>query len=598
MRPPSPTVPPGLRGANWFADGSVLFCPVEAGPVADATWDAAAAGLGRILPPGLPAGGLPRPADRAEAVEILAAAICAWAGLTPVPHVRSPLGQERRNLAALWPGCPPLTRHAFGLASELLGPGGVPPDAEGARRAALLALRADSDGWLRSSRRYLYQAAERRGLAFLLRTPSGVVCQIGEGRHGRLYDATASERTAQSAVQLAGNKRLANAALAQAGIPVARQRTILSLEAARRALAELGLPMVVKPEDERRQAGVGFVFRPEDLEPVFTASRAVSNDLVAESYIPGIEHRVLVIDGRIAHVVAGDAAFVIGDGRSSVAELVAAVNADRNRGTRDQGFRLSPIPVDALALRHLVTQGLAPGDVPAAGRRVEVHPLPMMRFGAGWKTDATERIHPDTAALALRAVAVLGLDIAGVDLRTPDIGRSWKEVGAGLCEVNPQPSLTVHYNFAEKPVHGAADLLLDARFPPDREHHMTHVAIVGDGDLWPAAEAVAATLRRRHGWRVGIASASRIDLEGWEGTAPGPRPFDRYLVMAVDPTLDAAVHILRPVEIERHGLGCRRLAEARIEPGLQLPRWRVARIRQTLAASGARIVPLENPGGG
>ncbi|WP_374447081.1 hypothetical protein [Stella sp.] len=586
--------PPILRGANWFADGDALLWPVRGEPPTPAAWDAAVAGLDRILPPGLPAGGLPAPQDRAEATEFLAAAICRWAGLRPVPIARSTLAAERRNVAALWPGFPPLTRHAFELAEALLAPDGTRPDRDADRRAALQAIRRDSDGWLRSSRRYLCAAAARRGLPFLMRTPGGGVSQIGEGRHLQLFDATATDRTPWPRVQVAGNKRLGNAILRQAGIPVARQRAVPDLAAARRALDELGLPLVVKPEDGRRQAGVGFVFRAEDLEAVWTASREVSPDLLAESYIPGVEHRVLVADGRIVHAVAGEPASVVGDGRTTVARLIAAVNAGRDRGAREDGFRLSPIPTDALARRHLASQGLSPDDVPAAGRRVEVHPLPMLRFGAGWKTDVTDRIHPETARMVLRAVAVLGLDIAGVDLRTPDIGRSWKEVGAGLCEVNPQPSLTVHYNFAEPPDPGVADRLLEMRFPPGRPFRMTHVAVLAEDGGWSAAEHIAARLRRDRGWRVAIAAAGRVELDGWDVPDPGQRPFERYAAVATDPTLDATVHVLDPDEIERFGLGTRHIDHAHVT-ALRLPPLQAARVRQVLETAGAAIHRLGDP---
>jgi cyanophycin synthetase len=55
-------------------------------------------------------------------------------------------------------------------------------------------------------------------------------------------------------------------------------------------------------------------------------------------------------------------------------------------------------------------------------------------------------VHPDNLSLAVRATRLLRLDVAGVDLLIPDIGRSWLEGGASICEVNAQPQMftTMH----------------------------------------------------------------------------------------------------------------------------------------------------------
>ncbi len=601
-----------LRGANWFASHSVLVAaigrtsPEQAAGLASA-WPRASAILHRLLPPGLPEGGLPLPIDRAAAVEALVGAICGWGGFPPATVQRTPMGAAQRHMAGLAPGHLPLTQHATDLALRILalaaGDDRAGPDDAWIReeRAALLARRKDSDGWLPSSRRYVVAAAERRGLAWLPKAPTGGVVQIGEGRHAQLFDGSSNGRSGAPGMLLAGNKRLANIALRQAGIPVARQRAISSLAGARAAMAALGLPIVIKPEAERRQAGVGFVFREDELEAVFTASYEVSQTLLAESYIPGIEHRALVIDGRIAQVIVGLPPSVTGDGRSTIRELIAVINADPRRGPRDQGFRLTPIRIDELSARHLARFGRSYDDVLAEGEGMEVYPLPMVRFGAGWKTDVTDIIHPDTAALVIRAATILDLDVAGVDLRTPDIARSWNEVGAGLCEVNPHPSLTVHYNFEGQPPREVADLLLAARFPAEAPHRMTHVAVIGDGDLLAPAQAIAATLRQARGWRVGIATPDLVDLEGWHPAPVPRRPFDRYAMVIADRTLDAAVHVMDPASIERWGLGCHRLDLALLAAAPDMPERQKVAVRHTLMAAGARVQRLEramaDPGG-
>ena len=51
------------------------------------------------------------------------------------------------------------------------------------------------------------------------------------------------------------------------------------------------------------------------------------------------------------------------------------------------------------------------------------------------------QVHPDNLLLARRAAALLRLDLAGIDLISPDIGQAWHRNGAVICEANAQPQL-------------------------------------------------------------------------------------------------------------------------------------------------------------
>jgi cyanophycin synthetase len=63
----------------------------------------------------------------------------------------------------------------------------------------------------------------------------------------------------------------------------------------------------------------------------------------------------------------------------------------------------------------------------------------------GTSRDVRDIIHPDNERLAIQAAQALKLDIAGIDLITPDIGRSWMEVKSAICEVNAQPQISTEF---------------------------------------------------------------------------------------------------------------------------------------------------------
>ena len=112
-----------------------------------------------------------------------------------------------------------------------------------------------------------------------------------------------------------------------------------------------------------------------------------------------------------------------------------------------------------------------------------------MKSAANWVAggslrDVTDSIHPDNVEMCVRAIVLCGVDVGGADFLTPDVSRSFREVGGALCEVNILPSLEVHL-FAE----GGGDRdvlggLLDALYPDASRWRVPTVVVCGeDADL-------------------------------------------------------------------------------------------------------------------
>ncbi|MCC7275752.1 MAG: hypothetical protein IT561_23980 [Alphaproteobacteria bacterium] len=568
-----------------------------------ARWPEAVAVLDRLTPAGLHDVAIPAaPTTATGVIEALAQMICEWWDHLPPPRRRTAVGRSRTDIAILAMGSPPLTTAALTLAVEVMGVAAGKPASEAwaaDARARLLAMRKDGANWLRGSRRHIARAAEARDIPWRQLASAPIILQLGEGRHGRRFDASGTPGTGLVATNLAGNKRLANRALRRAGLPVARQMPVETIADVRRAARTFGLPIVLKPEALRAMQGMRIIYGEPDIEAAFAHSAALGVPLLVEKYIPGNEYRVLVMDDAVIAALKRVPATVVGDGRSTIAELVARENTDPRRGAMADGFPLAPMALEALALRYLQECGRTTSDVPAAGERVQIHPLPMMQFGGGAKLDATDDIHPDNREVAIRAVRVLGLDIGGIDFRTPDIARSWREVGAGICEVNPQPNIGLHYDTV--PPRDVGRIIVDRVCPPDVELRMCHVVLVGDGDLRPWVADVAQALRTRYGWRVATAAEGAVDLEGFRPPLRVPSLRDAYGLIVEDPTLDAAVYATPAAHIVRYGLGMDRAdvglalagEERYLRPALATlatARARIARLPADPQAAGAKVL--------
>ncbi len=565
--------PVTLSGANWAAPRSVLIASVS-GRYAPASWPAVRALLARLLPAGLPEGDFPAPPeDAAAAVETLAVYILDWLGHPPPKVQRTAAGRRAAGLAIIPLGSADMTRTTLHVARMILdqaaasdGPDSDWPGADWIHRMRgnLLNTRQTATNWLPLSRGRLVRAAEARGIPWRLMQPAPQALQLGEGRHARRFEASTTWRTSAVGVSLAADKRHGNQMLRRCGLPAARQEVVASADEVRAAAARFGLPLVLKPTSLRLGQGMQLVYRAADIDDAWAVSSGFGQKVVAESYIPGNEYRVLVIDGALVSVLLRVPATVTGDGRATIAELVERESRDPRRGGEADGFPLEPIATDTLAERYLESRGLTYASVPDAGEVVQVHPLPMIRHGGGGRLDVTDQVHPENRRMAERAVGVFGLDVAGIDLRMPDIARSWREVGAGICEVNPQPNLNLHYDIDTSI--DVAGHLLDRCYPPADRGPMRHVLLLGDGDLDPHLAAVAGAMRERFGWRVGTVSRSGVDLDGWRPDIQ-PRTLPAaYGLVVEDSSLDAAVYAVPPAAAVATGLGMERVDVALIAP--------------------------------
>ena len=174
----------------------------------------------------------------------------------------------------------------------------------------------------------------------------------------------------------------------------------------------------------------------------YDAAREEGSSILVESYIPGDDYRLLVIGDRLIAAARREPAHVIGDGRSTIAQLVAEVNRDPRRSD-GHATVLSFIKLDAVGLAVLAEQGHTPDSVPPPGQRVLIRRNGNLSTG-GTATDVTDRVHPETAARAVEAARAIGLDIAGVDVVAVDIARPLEEQRGAVVEVNAGPGLRMH----------------------------------------------------------------------------------------------------------------------------------------------------------
>ena len=268
------------------------------------------------------------------------------------------------------------------------------------------------------------------------------------------------------------------------------------------------LPVVVKPTDGNHGRGVTLdLMNREDVEAAYRVAEPEGSEVIVERYVRGHEHRLLVVGGRVVAAARGEAAWVTGDGQSTVVELIDdQINRDPRRGTtEDHPLGRIDVGEDAAVRLDLQRQGLAPTDVPGVGRKV------LIQRNGNVSIDCTDAVHPEVAHQVSLAARVVGLDIAGIDVVAEDIGKPLHEQDGAVVEVNAGPGLLMHLRPAEGMPRPVGRAIVDHLFPDDETGRIDIVGIAGSIGTHTLARLVA-WLLHLNGRRVGLACRDGLFL--------------------------------------------------------------------------------------
>ncbi|HEY4561681.1 MAG TPA: acetate--CoA ligase family protein, partial [Thermoanaerobaculia bacterium] len=357
----------------------------------------------------------------------------------------------------------------------------------------------------------LVRAAEERDIPWI-RLNEGSLVQLGYGKHQKRIQATLTSETRQIATEIASDKRLTQRILEQLGLPVPRQSIVCDPQEAAEEAERLGFPVVVKPLDGHHGQAVAINLRtPEQVREAYEQARGICPRVIVECHQTGNDYRILVIDGRVAAVAQRVPGHVVGDGRSTIAELIEEVNRDPRRGIGHEKV-LTRIVVDEQARRLLAEAGLTLESVLPEGKVFYLRLTGNLSTG-GTATDRTDAIHEDNRMMAERAVKAIGLDVGGVDFVSTDISRSYREVGGAIVEINAAPGFRMHLAPTEGKPRDVAGPVIDMLFPRGTRSRIPLAAVTGTNGKTTTTRMIGHILKVG-GHRVGMATTDGVYIDG------------------------------------------------------------------------------------
>ena len=356
--------------------------------------------------------------------------------------------------------------------------------------------------------------------------------QLGHGKYQKRIQATITSETDYIATDLASDKKATNRILGDLGLPVPRQIAVTNPEDAAKAAKRIGFPVVVKPLDGNHGNGISINLKTTDAVTA-AFDLALENNkrgrtVIVETFIEGLDHRMLVIDGKLEAVSKRVPGHIVGDGKRTAAELIDIVNSDPRRGVGHEKV-LTRLELDKTAKEHLAEIGYSENTILKESEVVFLRSTANLSTG-GTAVDVTDIVHPDNRNMAERAIKAIGLDIGGVDFLSADISQSYKDIPAGICEVNAAPGFRMHVAPSEGKSRDVAGAVMEMLFPAALPSRVPIASITGTNGKTTVSR-MAAHIHKLSGNTVGLATTDGVYIDGnltVKGDLTGPRAAQRH----------------------------------------------------------------------
>ncbi|RNC87848.1 MAG: cyanophycin synthetase [Winogradskyella sp.] len=397
--------------------------------------------------------------------------------------------------------------------------------------------------------------AEARGIPWI-RLNKYSLCQLGYGANQKRIQATVTSETSSIGVELACDKEDTKYLLEQAEVEVPRGDIIRRERSLEDACRYVGYPLVIKPIDGNH--GRGITVNIQNYDEALEAFRHAKNSsrsgsIIVEKYIVGEDYRLLVINNELVAGALRSPAHVIGDGKSTIQELVDEVNSDPRRGYGHEKV-LTQITINELTQTIIKDAGYTVDSVLAEGEKLVLKDTANLSTG-GTAEDITDIIHPANISMAERISKIIDLDICGIDIMTTDISKPLSETGGAVLEVNAGPGFRMHLAPTTGLPRNVAAPVIDKLFPIKGDTgRIPIIAITGTNGKTTTSRLIA-HIAKMKGYRVGYTTSDGVYIQNrllMTGDCTGPSSAEFVLK---DPTVNFAVLECARGGLLRAGLG-------------------------------------------
>ena len=295
----------------------------------------------------------------------------------------------------------------------------------------------------------ILESAYKRKIPVRFLEPENVF-QFGYGKNQQRSRSTVLASDSFKDTEFTCQKDMCKNFLEKMTFPIPKGDVVTTVEEANEAVKKIGFPVVVKPVEGHK--GIGVTTNIQTLEELKYAVETLITDseeeadIIVEKYITGTDHRLLVIGGTFAAGLQRVPAFVIGDGKKTILELIRIENTKAIRDESNPRAPINQVIVDKIMDDFIKENyNYDRNTVLKEGEKIYLRGIANIS-GGGVSINVTDIVHPDNVKLVTIIAEYLLIGAFGIDVLTDDISKSWKdpENSFAIIELNAGPGIMMH----------------------------------------------------------------------------------------------------------------------------------------------------------
>jgi cyanophycin synthetase len=383
---------------------------------------------------------------------------------------------------------------------------------------------------------------------------NGSLILFGQGVNQKMIRASMTSDTSSLGADTAGDKEETKRILSKAYIPVPKGDVAHTEDGLKEIIKDMGFPIVIKPINGNHGRGITTNIQTiERAVKAFQIAKTVSDEIIIEKYIEGEDYRFLLVNYKLVAVAKRTPAMIMGDGISTIQQLIDQTNADPNRGEGHEKV-MTTIKIDKITIAILTGKNLTLDNILPLGEILFLKDTANMSTG-GTSTDVTDNVHSGNVLMAERIAKLMHLDICGIDVVAKDISKPIHLNNNGsIIEVNACPGFRMHLNPSKGLARNVAEPVIEMLFPEGKTSRIPVIAVTGTNGKTTTTR-LTAHIAKTAGHKVGYTTTDGIYIQDQAIHFGDCTGYQSATTILSDPTVDFAVLECARGGLLRSGLG-------------------------------------------